>query len=337
MNHLLLVDGSSLLSEMYHGTLPHEMKKERDKEKQKEYYHLLLQAKECGLYTNAVYGFMKKLEKILEEQKPTHLAVTFDITRNTFRQKLYPEYKAQRSSAPEPLEQQKKTIIRLLTDIGIKTYYSMELEGDDIIGILAERFKKEALVTIMSADQDFTQLAGENVRLWLTQKDANLAEMRYLEYTGGEGLPYTSLNIPAKVLPLTADLVKEHMGVMPHLVPALKALGGDSSDNYPGIKGVSTETAAVLLNYYGDLNILMTDVRLKTKEELTKEWKELGLKRPPVKAFKEMDEELVYTFLNIATIRTDIKTSFNICLKDLEVHINQTMRKNWYDMLEFHF
>lgn len=336
MNHLLLIDGSSLLSEMYHGTLPPEMKKERNKEKQKEYYHLILQSKKSGIYTNAIYGFMKKLEKILEEQKPTHLAITFDITRNTFRRKLYPDYKAQRSSTPLPLEQQKNVIIRLLMDIGIKVYYSTELEGDDLIGILAERFKKEALVTIMSADQDFTQLVGDNVRLWLTQRDSKIAEMRYQEYTNGEGLPYTSLNIPAKVLPLTADLVKEHMGVPPHLVPALKAIGGDNSDNYPGIKGVSTETAAILLNYYGDINVLMANIRLKTKEELTAEWKALGLKRPPVKAFQEVNEELLFTFLKIATIQTSINTSFNICLKDLEVRINQTNRKYWYDTLEFH-
>ncbi len=333
MNNLLLIDGSSLLSESYYGTLPDAIKFLKDKSQESAYYHLIFHNIK-GVYTNGVYTFMKRLENILKEQRPTHLAVTFDISRDTFRKKLYPEYKGNRSETPLPLHQQKETLMRLLQDIGVKVYCSTEYEGDDLLGSLAERFKKEALVTLYSADHDLTQLVGPGVRYWLSCKSTNKAEEMYLDYTQGSNGLLTNLHLPDKCISLGVDSTKWLMGVTPDLVASLKAIAGDSSDNYPGIKGISEKTAAILLNHFGSIDRLF-EVVLNTEEKDLKEmWKELGLRSTSIKLLKaDGAYDTVKNFLKLSTIVTNIPIPFS--LDTLEVKIDPIARKKWYQELEF--
>ena len=100
---LLIIDGSSLLSTQFYGNLPREILFAKTVEEKEKYFHKIMQNSK-GVYTNAVYGFFRTLLRIMKEQKPSHLVVTWDISRNTFRRKLYPEYKAQRSETMLPLK-----------------------------------------------------------------------------------------------------------------------------------------------------------------------------------------------------------------------------------------
>ncbi len=333
MNNLLLIDGSSLLSESYYGTLPDAIKFLKDKSQESAYYHLILHNIK-GVYTNGVYTFMKRLENILEEQKPTHLAVTFDVSRDTFRKKLYPEYKANRSETPLPLRQQKETLMRLLQDIGVKVYFSTEYEGDDLLGSLAERFKKEALVTLYSADHDLTQLVGPGVRYWLSCKSTSKAEEMYLDYTQGNNGVLNNLHLPDKCIPLGVDSTKWLMGVTPDLVASLKAIAGDTSDNYPGIKGISEKTAAILLSHFGSIDKLFETVLNTDEKELKEIWKKIGLRSNSIKLLKtEGAYEAVKDFLKLSTIVTNIPIPFS--LDTLAIKINPIARKEWYQELEF--
>ena len=117
MRTLLLIDGSSLLSTCYYGTLPNEIRFEKDPERQKMLYPKILHDANSR-YTNGMYAMLKILRKIMEKQAPSHIAFAFDKTRETFRRDLYPEYKAQRKPTPEPLREQFVQMESLLAKIG---------------------------------------------------------------------------------------------------------------------------------------------------------------------------------------------------------------------------
>ena len=110
---LLIIDGSSLLSTQFYGNLPRGVLFAKTVEEKEKYFHKIMQNSK-GVYTNAVYGFFRTLLRIMKEQKPSHLVVTWDISRNTFRRKLYPEYKAQRSETMLPLKEQFELLYEVL-------------------------------------------------------------------------------------------------------------------------------------------------------------------------------------------------------------------------------
>ena len=129
MKTLVLIDGSSLLSSCYYGTLPNEIRFEKDPERQKAFYPKILHDAN-GRYTNGMYAMLKIIRKIIEKQAPTHIAFAFDKSRDTFRRKLYPEYKAQRKPTPEPLREQFIQMEELLKEIGFQVVISDKLEND---------------------------------------------------------------------------------------------------------------------------------------------------------------------------------------------------------------
>ena len=154
---LLIIDGSSLLSTSFYGTAKDLMFAKTDEQRELA-YKKLMQTK-SGIYTNGVYGFIKTLNKILDNQKPSHLAVVFDLSRETtFRKQMYSEYKGTRKKSPEPLRAQFKLMQEVLEYIGVPVLKSLEFEADDFAGSLARKFEDEIPVYCHTKDHDYLQL-----------------------------------------------------------------------------------------------------------------------------------------------------------------------------------
>ena len=149
MTKLLIVDGNSLLH--------------------RAFYALPLLSSSEGVYTNAVFGFCNMLIKMINEQKPSHIVVAMDYERKTFRNELYSEYKANRSSTPEELGMQFALLEETLQTMGIKTIKIKGLEGDDIIGTLAKRFDVPTIV--LTGDRDSLQLIDDSTQVGSTSSD----------------------------------------------------------------------------------------------------------------------------------------------------------------------
>lgn len=227
MNKLMMIDGNNLIYRAFYGiTAP-------------------LQTAD-GRPTNAVYGFMLMLLRLLQDEKPTHILVTFDAGKKTFRHDTYGEYKAGRQKTPPELTTQFPLLKELIEALGMKQYELENYEADDIMGTLAARADAEKCETvIVSGDQDVLQLASEHVRINLLK---------------GKGV--------GDVLPHGPEQIMERFGLTPAQIVDLKGLMGDSSDNIPGVPGVGEKTALKLLHEFGSVeNLLDNTDKLKGKQK----------------------------------------------------------------------
>ncbi|MDP2288519.1 MAG: DNA polymerase I [Actinomycetota bacterium] len=187
-----------------------------------------------GQPTNAVYGFTSMLINILRDEQPTHVAVAFDISRKTFRTAMFPEYKANRESSPEPFKGQVPLIQEVLRAMGIKVIEADGYEADDVIATLSQQAKaSEFEVVIVTGDRDSFQLVDDKTTVLYPRKGmSDLARM-------------------------TPEAVVEKYGLTPEQYPDFAALRGDPSDNLPGIPGVGEKTATKWIVEYGSLNALV--------------------------------------------------------------------------------
>jgi DNA polymerase-1 len=214
-DHLFLVDGSGYIFRAYHALPP-------------------LTRKSDGLPIGAVAGFCNMLYKLIEDTKdefePTHLAVIFDASSKTFRNDIYPEYKANRVEPPEDLVPQFALVRDATRAFGVPCIEKLGFEADDLIATYARlAHEAGARVTIVSSDKDLMQLVNEQVDMLDTMKMKTIAR----------------------------DQVIEKFGVPPEKVVDVQALAGDSTDNVPGVPGIGIKTAAQLIGEYGDLETLL--------------------------------------------------------------------------------
>jgi len=223
-----------------------------------------------GQPTNAVYGFLNILNKILKEQKPDYLICCFDVSRDTFRLKKFAEYKIQRPPMPDGLGSQIPIIKEVISAYRIPIFEKEGFEADDIIAELARKAAaKKMRVTIVSSDKDILQLVDKRVTVFSPYKD--------------EGVFYD------------ASAVKERFGVRPERIMDIIALTGDTADNIPGVPGIGEKTAARLIQDYGTLDKLLKNIskvepekiklaisehlqRIKLNKELIDLHESLGLK-----------------------------------------------------------
>ena len=187
-----------------------------------------------GQPTNAVYGFMSMLLSVLSAERPTHVAVAFDVSRQTFRTELYPEYKAQRESSPAEFKGQVALIEDVLDAMGIRVIALPGFEADDVIATLADQAQAERTdVSIVTGDRDTFQLITDHITVLYPRKGvSDLARM-------------------------TPTAVLDRYGVTPEQYADYAAMRGDPSDNLPGVPGVGEKTAAKWLTEYGDLTSLI--------------------------------------------------------------------------------
>ncbi|HSI41565.1 MAG TPA: DNA polymerase I [Xanthobacteraceae bacterium] len=214
-DHVVLIDGSAYIFRAYHALPP-------------------LTRSSDQLPVGAVAGFCNMLWKLVRAQGfspvPTHLAVVFDKSEQTFRKDIYPLYKAQRPDLPEDLRPQFPLIREATRAFDLACVEQSGFEADDLVATYAEQAKAlGALVTIISSDKDLMQLVDTLVRMYDPMKDRTIG----------------------------ADEVREKFGVGPDKVIEVQALSGDSVDNVPGVPGIGIKTAAQLLAEYGDLDTLL--------------------------------------------------------------------------------
>ena len=189
----------------------------------------------AGLHTNAVYGFLNILLKLLEEEQADYLAVAFDLPAPTFRHERYADYKGTRKSMPDELREQVPLLKELLAAMNIRTVSLEGFEADDVIGTLAKRYQKEGLeVTVVSGDRDLLQLADRHILI---------------------RLPKTSRG-KTEILDFTPAAVKEAYGVTPEEFIDVKGLMGDSSDNIPGVPSIGEKTATALIQSWHSIENL---------------------------------------------------------------------------------
>lgn len=184
----------------------------------------------AGNPTNAVYGYARFLGELLEQTRAEHVAVAFDESLTTsFRNEIYPEYKANRDPAPEALKRQFAWCKDLTRALGVAVYSDNYYEADDLIATLAGRCRGDNQpVCVVTGDKDLAQILEEGDHWW------DFSRRRRLDSQG----------------------VFEHFGVHPHQIPDFLALAGDTVDNIPGVPGVGPKTAGALLGHFGDLDTL---------------------------------------------------------------------------------
>ncbi|MFZ9879180.1 MAG: DNA polymerase I [Candidatus Nanopelagicaceae bacterium] len=189
-----------------------------------------------GQHTNAVYGFASMLLNLIRDEKPTHIAAAFDVSRKTFRTEAFPDYKANRAKTPDEFRSQISYITELLEAFQIKSYECEGFEADDILATIVAKDDGQSEFLICTGDRDAFQLVTENVTVLYPKKGVTeLARM-------------------------TPEAVEEKYGLNPKQYPDFAALRGDPSDNLPSIPGVGEKTAAKWIKEYGSLKKLIERV-----------------------------------------------------------------------------
>ena len=211
-NKIVLIDGHSILNRAFYG-VPDLTNSE-------------------GLHTNAIYGFLNIMFKILEEEKPEYLTVAFDVHAPTFRHEMFADYKGTRKPMMEELRQQVPVMKEVLKAMGVKTIEQAGLEADDLLGTLSKRCENLGMdVSIISGDRDLLQLATEKVKVRIPKTKGGKTEVE--DYYAAD--------------------VKARYEVTPKEFIDLKALMGDTSDNIPGVPSVGEKTATKIIVEYGSI------------------------------------------------------------------------------------
>lgn len=331
----LVVDGSSMLVTNYYGNLPREIIFEKDEEKKKLLYSKIMHSSK-GVYTNAIYGMLRTILKIVKEQKPEYMVVVFDKSRDTFRRELYKDYKGTRKESPEPLKQQFQLMEEIIKKIGIQMLISDTYEADDLAGSVIKKFEGPDMpMRFLTKDHDYLQLVSQYTRGWMVQtKQENADEL--LKKYGCDRISKKYINLPDKVFEFSSEHVYKEEGVYPENIPDLKGICGDSSDNIPGVKGVSS-AAKPLINEYGSVENIYSAIESCNTEKEVKElinfWKEnLGISRSPYKALVENKDNAMLS-KQLATIITNLKIPEDI--EQYKCQINEDALREVIKELEF--
>lgn len=237
MKKLVLIDGNSIMNRAFYGIMGSKALTTKD-----------------GKYTNAIYGFLAILFKLLEEEKPDYIGVTFDLKAPTARHKMYEGYKANRKGMPTELAEQMPIIKDVLRAMNIDIIEKEGYEGDDVIGTLSRYGEQKGLeVVILSGDRDTFQLATDNVRINIPRTKGGKTETEIFN----------------------REKVKEVYGIEPKQLIEVKGLQGDTSDNIPGVPGIGEKTALSLVQKYETIDNLYkklesgeADIKGKQKEKL---------------------------------------------------------------------
>lgn len=279
MEKLVLIDGNSILNRAFYG-LPELTNSE-------------------GLHTNAIYGFLNILTKILEEEQPEYLTVAFDLKAPTFRHLIYSEYKGTRKPMADELREQVPVIKEVLKAMNIKIVEMEGFEADDILGTLAKKAEKNGLkVALVSGDRDLLQIATDNIMIRIPKTKGGKTEIENYN---------------------TKDVI-DYYKVDPVTFIDLKALMGDTADNIPGVPKIGEKTATELLVSYGSLDGVYENIDSITKKS--------------VKETLISNKDLAYLSKTLATIKTDVAIDYEF--EDARVSDLYTDEAYvWFKKLEF--
>lgn len=333
----LIIDGSSMLSSSYYGNLPKQILFAKTEEERAKHYDKIMHAPD-GTYTNGIFTMLRTVLKILKNQKPDHIAFVFDKTRNTFRRKLYTDYKGTRGETPAPLKQQFILAEEMFQEMGFPVFFSDEYEADDFAGSIAEKFWQQESIVLMTKDVDYLQLVSDerNIRAWMVQVSQDKADKLFAAYQ----VDKERTNLPDKVFEFTEAYIEGEYGLSSgNMVIDWKALAGDSSDNIPGVKGISDKSAIPLLNEYHTVETLYEAL----KEEgpgIENFWKEsMGLRKGSYKKLTAPGaKELALLSKQLATIKRDIpiteELSYFICKPSKDGFLHMVERFGFQSLKE---
>ncbi len=233
-----------------------------------------------GTPTNAIYGFLQYLFDAVNAFEPTHVLCCWDMGSKTFRSDLYPHYKANRPEAPEDLIPQFSLVKDIVSAMQIPNIGLAGYEADDCIGTVSRQFSELGHVYILTGDQDMLQLVDERIHVVIMKKGRS----NYAVYD--------------------LELLKTDKGIQPFQVVEMKGLTGDTSDNYPGVKGIGEKTALKLLTEYESIDGILSNL-----EHLPKS----------VKAKIEADLDMLHLSRSLARINIEVPIECNLdeCLWDI--------------------
>ena len=218
MQKLLVIDGNSIINRAFYGIMGSSMLMTAD-----------------GKYTNAVYGFLAIMFKIMDELKPDYIAIAFDLKAPTKRHKLYKEYKGTRKGMPDELAEQMPILKEILKEMNITIIEKETYEADDILGTLATMASKQDIqTTILSGDRDIFQLINNKINVKIPHKKDGKTETE----------------------DFNEEKIKEIYELKPEKLIEVKGLMGDKSDNIPGVPGVGEKTAIKLIKEYESIENL---------------------------------------------------------------------------------
>ena len=282
------------------------------------FYALPLLTNEAGEYTNSVFGFVRMLFKIIDEEQPDHLAVAFDLKGPTFRHKEYKDYKAGRKKTPEELVPQISLIKNVLKSLNIPIVEKKGYEADDVIGTIAkEAAGKDINVKIVTGDRDALQLIDDRINVIYTRKGIT------------------------DIIEYNIEKVKEQYELVPHQLIDMKGLMGDSSDNIPGVPGIGEKTATKLLKEYNNMENVLNNIDnisgKKRKENLRKYSKQAEMSKRLGKIVTDLSIDLDFVELKMEkpnyqeVVDLFKRLEFNSLLERFEDDIEKKLKELSYN------
>lgn len=298
---LVLIDGNSIINRAFYG-VPDLTNKE-------------------GLHTNAVYGFLNIMFKLMDEEEPTHMLVAFDEKAPTFRHEMFEEYKGTRKAMPEELREQVPVLKEILQAMNLRIFSQAGIEADDILGTMAKKGEKEGYsVVVVSGDRDLLQLATDTILV------------RIPKTLGGKTVVEDYH---------TAQVIEKYH-VTPSQITDLKGLMGDASDNIPGVPGVGVKTAEKILTMFGTVENALAHVEditpnrareaVKKNMSLAKLSKQLATIKTDCKLGVSMEECLVEDMFNAKAFKIIQSLDIKSIMKrfDQEQAIESKWERNFF-------
>ncbi|WP_199794918.1 5'-3' exonuclease [Paenibacillus faecalis] len=261
----MLVDGMALLFRAYYATASSGY----------------IRRTKAGIPTNAIYGFLRYLWDAIDTFQPTHVACCWDMGSKTFRSEQFAAYKGNRPDAPDDLIPQFSLIREVTESLNIPNLGVEGFEADDCIGTLARRFGSDTNVMILSGDHDLLQLVNERTSVIIMKKGYG----NYMVYT--------------------PETLYEEKGLLPHQIIDVKGLMGDTSDNYPGVRGIGEKTAMKLIQEYDSIDGVLANLDSLTKG---------------VRSKIEADLEMLHLSRSLAAIHCEVPVDceLDLCLLEIE-------------------
>lgn len=265
MSKIVAIDGNSIMNRAFYGIMNSRLLVTTD-----------------GIYTNAIYGFLSILLKLINDERPEYICVAFDLKAPTFRHKQYEGYKATRKGMPDELRMQMPLIKDVLKAMNIKIFEIEGYEADDIIGTIASYGEENNMeVLLLTGDRDYLQLTSDKVTVRIpTTKQGNTETTDY-----------------------TPEIIKEKFGIEPKQFIQIKGLMGDTSDNIPGVPGVGEKTAFSLITKYNNLDDIYA--ALEAGQELE------GVKGK-LKEKLEANKDLAFMSRDLGTIYREVPLEFSL-------------------------
>ncbi len=230
-----------------------------------------------GQLTNAVYGFLLILFRSIKDVQATHIVACFDTKKPTFRHEQFDDYKAHRAPMPDGISSQMPLMKQVLEVFNIPIFEKEGFEADDLVATIATRAQTEAQVFILSGDLDNLQLVNEKINV----------------YTMGKGIKESVIYDEARVI--------ERFGVKPNQMNEFKALTGDTSDNIPGVPGIGKTTAAQIIQQYGTIENLYSELATDT-----------AVLKPKVKETLKANKDKALLSLQLVTTDKNVDIPFNL-------------------------